>query len=631
MLDWLPLPHEFNAQLREASRVSDVEKCADRLAALANLRLDFLQTIQLSRAMDALLQRSGTTLPRHRLAILGSATLDHLVPAIRVAALRRQIWLDAYCGGFGQYRQELMDPQSAVHRFAPQTIVLSIAAAHTASSAEPAATASEVEDRLSAVVSDLSSLWTHARETMSASVIQQTFLNVSEPLFGSYDRLAAGSPWHVTDRLNQLVSAAAQTAGVTLLDIDRAAQMDGRDYWYDATRMFQAKQEIAPQAAPAYGELLGRILGAQRGASKKCLVMDLDNTLWGGVLGEDGVQGLVLGQGSAVGEAHLAVQAYARQLRDRGIILAVCSKNDPIIAADAFDSHPEMLLRRSDIAAFVANWNDKAANLVAIANQLNIGVDSLVFLDDNPAERARIREALPAVGVPELPDDVAGYVSCLARAGYFEAVSFTAEDRQRAEQYAQNVERETMRGTQSMSDFLEGLRMRLAYGPFAQVDLPRVVQLINKTNQFNPTTRRYSAEQVIQHLATPGAMTLQFRLRDRFGDNGLVSAMILLPVAGAPDCLEIDLWIMSCRVFGRQLEHEALNIAVENARRAGIREIVASYSATAKNAIVSEIYPQFGFKPADLPAQATGTSRWSLLLSEYAPRTTHIFREGMRP
>jgi FkbH-like protein len=287
-----------------------------------------------------------------------------------------------------------------------------------------------------------------------------------------------------------------------------------------------------------------------------------------------------------------------------------------------------MLLKSSDIAAFVANWDDKASNLASIARQLNIGLDSLVFLDDNPAERQRVRAALPEVAVPELPDDVAGYVRRLADAGYFEAVSFTAEDRERSSQYAQNAEREALRASaQSMDEFLRSLRMTVEYGPFAAVDLARVNQLINKTNQFNPTTRRYTSEQLDALLATPGALGLQFRLRDRFGDNGLVSAMILAPRADRTGCLDIDTWVMSCRVFGRQLEHEALNIAVEAARCAGVDEIVATYAPTPKNGVIRELYPKLGFRAIDSADEPAGVQRWSLRVADYVPHQTSITRE----
>ncbi len=629
MLDWLQNPPDFKNQLRDAQSATAPSERVSRLLALVQYRLDFLQTIQVNRAIDTLSAEFESQFKPLRLAILGSATVDHLLPAIRIAALRRGVYVEAYCGGFGQYRQEIMASSSALHRFAPDVVVFSLDAAQIASQIDIACPASQADEILRAAIAELRSLWRRARDTLKASVIQQTFLNVAEPLFGSHDRLVPGAPWRAIERLNEIVAEAVASDGVALLDVARASQRDGLDAWYDSVRYLQAKQEIAPHAAALYGDLLGRILAAQQGKSKKCLVLDLDNTLWGGIVGDDGVNGVVLGQGSGPGEAYLAVQRHAKQLKDRGIILAVCSKNDPKIAAEAFDTHPEMVLKKSDIAAFMANWDDKARNLEAIARQLNIGLDSLVFLDDNPVERARIREALPSVAVPELPDDVSGYVRRLADAGYFEAVAFTTEDRQRAEQYAQNAQRDALQSSmQSMEEFLQNLCMSVIYGTVTSVDLPRVVQLINKTNQFTPTTRRYSAEQVAGLRNTPGAVLLQFRLKDRFGDNGLVSAMVMLPVAGAVDKLEIDAWVMSCRVFGRQLEHEALNIAVETARERGVRELIATYVPTAKNAVTADLYKNFGFEPADLPSQPAGASRWVLKIDDYRASATFIQREN---
>ena len=343
------------------------------------------------------------------------------------------------------------------------------------------------------------------------------------------------------------------------------------------------------------------------------------------MIGDDGIEGIRLGEGSAVGEAHAGLQRYAKQLKDRGIILAVCSKNDLATAEAAFRDHPEMVLRRSDIAAFVANWNDKAENLRAIAEQLNIGLDSLVFVDDNPAERARVRESLPMVAVPELPTDAAHYVRCIADAGYFEAVSFTEEDRHRAGQYAANAERESLReGSQSMEDFLRGLDMAVMFGPIGPVDLARAVQLINKTNQFNTTTRRYTAEELSGLATAPENMTFQFRLLDRFGDNGLVSVMLLRPLPGEPDVFDIESWVMSCRVFGRQLEFEAMNIAVEAARNRGIRAFRANYIPTKKNDVIGSLYESLGFSRLPQPQSADGASHWRLNLVEYHTRPTFI-------
>jgi FkbH-like protein len=288
-----------------------------------------------------------------------------------------------------------------------------------------------------------------------------------------------------------------------------------------------------------------------------------------------------------------------------------------------------MVLKRPDIAAFVANWDDKAENLKAIAARLNIGLDSLVFVDDNPVERARIRESLPMVAVPELPEDVAHYVRCVADAGYFEAVSFTPDDQQRSDQYAANAEREALLGSsESMDDFLCGLRMSVVFGPVKAVDFARATQLINKTNQFNPTTRRYTAEELAAIAAAPEAVTLQFRLLDRFGDNGLISVLILRPDSRRPDVLEIETWVMSCRVFGRELEFEAMNIAVEIARRRGVRAFRANYVPTQKNGVIRDLYPSLGFTRANGATPANGVIHWSLSLAEYVARKTHIDRLG---
>jgi FkbH-like protein len=624
-LSWLPVAANFRDDLRAALDQAKPNDGLESLASLAAHRLGFLETVQLDRGLARLDVKEATGFAPVRLAILASSTVDHLPPAIRVAGLRRRLLIEVHSGAYGQYRQDLLDPASALHRFKPQAVLFSLSAREAIASVPLAATADEVDASIGRFIAELRSLWRRAREIGGAAVIQQTFLDVSEPLFGGYDRIVPGAPSAVVARLNDRLAAAAAEDKTLLLDVARSSQRDGIDAWFDVGRWLQGKLEIAPQAAPLYGDLAARILAALRGLSKKCLVLDLDNTLWGGVIGDDGLDGIVLGEGSAAGEAHLALQHYAKQLKERGIILAVCSKNDLKVAEAAFRDHPEMVLRRADIAAFQANWEDKAQNLKAIAARLNIGVDSLVFVDDNPIERARIRQSLPMVSVPELPDDPAHYVRCLADAGYFEAVAFTADDRSRAEQYAANAEREALLGSaESMDEFLRGLNMTAIYGPFTAVDHARVVQLINKTNQFNTTTRRYASEEVARIIDDPDGLTLQFRLLDRVGDNGLVSTMILRPTSDDDDVLEIENWVMSCRVFGRELEFEAMNIAVEATRERGVRALVADYIPTAKNDVISKLYPSLGFVEVDRPASANGATRWRLDLANYVARNTHI-------
>jgi FkbH-like protein len=629
IMNWLPVAPNFSSDLRAVLDNATSSDCLKGLASLAGYRLGPLETVQLDRALGRLGVKEAPGFLPVRLAVLASSTIDHLSPAIRVAGLRRRLLIDVHTGAYGQYRQELLDPTSSLHQFAPQAILFSVTAREAIARVPVTVTIAEADESIARFISELRTFWRKAREIGNAAIIQQTFVNVTEPLFGSYDRLVPGAPAQLVAELNYRLCEAAAQDDILLLDVARASERDGIDAWFDAGRWFQGKLEIAPQAAPFYGDMVARILAAQRGLSKKCLVLDLDNTLWGGAVGDDGLEGIVLGEGSAAGEAYLALQHFAKQLKERGVILAVCSKNDAGIAEAAFRHHPEMLLRRSDVAALLANWDDKAENLKAIATRLNIGIDSLVFVDDNPVERARIRQSLPMVAVPELPEDPAQYVRCLADAGYFEAIAFTSEDRDRGRQYAENAEREALlESAQTMAEFLLGLEMSVVFGPFTAVDHARIVQLINKTNQFNTTTRRYTSQEITHVANVPDALTLQFRLLDRIGDNGLVSTMILRPTPIHKDVLEIENWVMSCRVFGRELEFEAMNIAVDAARRRGVRALVADYVPTAKNDVIRALYPRLGFAEVDQTADADGTTRWFLKLADYVARETHIVRAG---
>jgi FkbH-like protein len=617
---------DFRARLRDALTTTDSRARFERLSQLAASNLGYVETIQLDRALASVAPPDEAELSRVRLALLASTTIDHLLPSMRVAGLRRGFWLDVYAGAYDQYRQELLDPNTRLLQFRPDIVLLSLTARQLIAGIPLNASAETADRGLAEAVNGVRDLWRAARGRFGATVIQQSCLDVFEPLFGSHDRLVPGAPVRLVARLNELLAAAAKEEGALLLDVAQAAARDGIDQWHDVARWLQGKMEIAPLAAARYGELVARLVAAQRGRSRKCLVLDLDNTLWGGVVGDVGFAGLTLGEGSAVGEAHLALQRYAKQLRERGVILAVCSKNDPAIAEEAFRSHPEMLLRRSDLAAFVANWNDKAENIRTIASQLNIGLDSLVFVDDNPVERARIRESLPMVAVPELPSDPAFYVRCIVDGGYFEAISFTEDDAKRGEQYAANTEREALRAAaQSLDDFLRGLEMTVTFGRIESVDVSRAAQLINKTNQFNTTGRRYTADQVVDLAANEQNLTLQFRLADRFGDNGLVSVMILRPLEQDAQTLEIDTWVMSCRVFGRQLENEAMNIAVELARARGARALQAEFIPTERNRVINGLYESLGFKRLIQDRKEPAT-RWMLAIADYVPRATAMTR-----
>ncbi len=616
-------PDDFQDQLRSVAGLPAEARLAE-LTRLAAYRLDLVDTMQLDRL---LCETESGELPSVRVAILAPHTTQHLLPGIRVAGLRSGLAIETYINQYGQYRQEILDRTSQFHAFEPQVVLTTVGAAEVVAGLDITADAASSEDALARKLEEVRDLWRLVREGTGASIVQQTVLDSSEPVFGSFDRLVPAAPLRLLRRFNDLLAGSAAEAGVALLDLESACLRDGRDYWHDRQRWLQAKYEISPNAGPAYGELLAGIVAAQRGRSRKCLVLDLDNTLWGGVVGDDGVAGLALGQGDAAGEAFLAIQTYALQLRSRGIVLAICSKNDPRVAERAFAEHPEMLLDRQHIAVFKANWDDKSENIRAIADELNIGLDSLVFVDDNPAERQRVRASLPMVAVPELPDDPSEYVPTIARAGYFEALSFTSDDRARAEQYRNQGQRAALQASsQSLDGFLQSLDMRLAFGEPGAADLPRTAQLLGKTNQFNMTGLRPTQGQIEDLIAGGKVRVLVFRLADRFGDNGLVSALVL--ESGDDDGAGADIlnWVMSCRVFGRQLEDEIMNIVVELANARNWPTISARFVPTDRNAVVGELYERLGFSKVSATSAETDASSWRLTTGDYQARHTHIDR-----
>ena len=409
------------------------------------------------------------------------------------------------------------------------------------------------------------------------------------------------------------MEAAAHEADV--LALDQRIYADGLYAWHDPILWHRAKMEINPSVAHYYGELVSRIVAARTGRSAKCLVLDLDNTLWGGVIGDDGLGGIKLGQGDAIGEAFVAFQRYVRDLSRRGIVLAVCSKNDESTGLLPFRDHPEMILREKDIACFSINWNDKAANLREIASRLKLGLDHLVFVDDNPFERNLVRAALPMVAVPELPDNPAFFSQCISDAGYFEGTYLTVDDLQRNRQYQGNLRRESLKASVAhLDDYLASLKMELLWSPFNEIEIQRIAQLINKTNQFNLATRRYSEKEVEAMIGDPRIITLQLRLADQFGDNGMIAVMIARKSQGSTAM--IDTWLMSCRVLGRNVEHASLNLLVERAREHRITRLLGEYIPTEKNGIVRDLYGKLGFVRTSTDNDAT---QWELNLDRFEP------------
>jgi FkbH-like protein len=587
--------------------------CWSDLVLLAKHDLDGLQTMRLDRR----LQRLFGGAPPHalgstpaRLAVLASGTVDHLLPSLRVAALRHGLWLASYVCGYGQYVQELLDPASGLHAFKPTAALFALDAPHLLGGFDITDSGEIVAAKLETYLARLAGHWRQARDAFGCTILQQTLLPPAFDLLGNNEHRLPAAPAALVTSLNAIIRARADRETADIVAIDTQAARDGLHAWHDPVLWLRAKQAIHPAAAPLYGDLVARLLAAQQGRTAKCLVLDLDNTLWGGVIGDDGLDGIVLGEGSALGEAFLSFQHYAKNLSRRGVLLAICSKNDEARALEPFERHPEMVLARTDIACFVANWDDKATNLRRIADSLNIGLDSLVFADDNPFERRIIRRELPMVAVPELPQDPALYAACIASAGYFEAIRLTGEDIGRTTQYQQRARHESQRRTTTdLAGYLRSLDMELSWRRFDTLGLARIVQLANKTNQFNLTTRRTTDAQIASLIADPAALTLQLRLRDQLGDNGMI-ALVAGRLAGAD--LSIETWLMSCRVLGRQIEQATLWLIAAEARRLGADRLLGEYRPTPKNGMVRAHYAQLGFSL--IGETPDGVTQWALSL-----------------
>ncbi|WP_246791340.1 HAD-IIIC family phosphatase [Bradyrhizobium commune] len=543
-----------------------------------------------------------------RLGLIGNGTLDLIIPVLVATAARHGFSLECVTGAYDQYLQDALDPESALNKAGVDAVL--VALDHRGLSLQPTpGNRQAADDAVEDAIKLLGTIRHAIGRNSGAPCIVQTLAAPPEGLFGSFDRALPGTARHLIDDFNRRLAESIAGSSDLLFDVAGVAETVGLADWHSPPLWNLAKLPFANSFVPLYADHVVRIIGAMRGKSRRCLVLDLDNTVWGGIIGDDGMDGIKIAQGDATGEAHLSVQQLALALRERGVVLAVSSKNTDSVARRPFKEHPDMLLREDHIAVFQANWEDKASNIRAIAKELALGLESLVFLDDNPVERALIRRELPQVGVPELEEDPANYARTLAAAGYFEAIGFSDEDRTRAEMYQGNARRLSLMGqTTDIESYLRSLDMRIVYGAVDSRSRARVTQLINKSNQFNLTTQRYSEPQVEQLERSPDVMTLHARLIDKFGDNGIICVIICRTTA--PGIWTIDTWLMSCRVLGRRVEQAVLAEIVKQARASGIATVIGEYRPTDKNGMVAEHYQRLGF--TGVSRTADGASRWEL-------------------
>ena len=617
-LAWLPKP-KSDLRQRCKALLNAKDDVGREIIKLASQALDSNQLTSLAKSVERL-RGQGTSLAPltpFRLAILGNGTLDLIVGPLVATAARFGIALECIMSEYDQILQPATTADSALHRAKPDAVLLMIDYRGLPwrfglDLAERSA--AEVDSAFDFIATIRHGIRTHS----NVPCIVSTLVPPAETLFGSLDRAIAGTPRQMVSELNRRLVASLATSQDLLFDVAALAETVGLGEWQAPDEWNVAKLPFASSVVPLYADHLCRLIGAMRGKSRRCLILDLDNTLWSGVIGDDGLEGIIVAQGDATGEAFLAVQQLAIDLRNRGVVLAVCSKNDDAVARRGF-THPEMLLKIDQIAVFQANWNDKAANIRAIAEELSLGLDSMVFMDDNPVERGLVRQILPDVAVVELPDDPAFYARTLAAAGYFEAVAYSSEDRSRADFYQDNARRVALQKQgEGVEAYLTSLEMVITFQPFDSAGRARIAQLINKSNQFNLTTRRYTELEVA--AAEASCFTLQIRLADRFGDNGMIGVVICRDVGR--DSWEVDTWLMSCRVLGRGVEVAVLKEILAQARIRGIRKLLGVYRPTPRNGMVVEHYAKLGFTLVE--TQPDGSVLWRLDTDE-APQLAPCF------
>lgn len=569
------------------------------------------------------LQRTG--LAPLRLAMLGGWTTQETASLLELFLLSQGLRPEIYQSEYGQFFEEAVLHTGRLEAFRPQIVYLHTATHNLHAFPSVSASKDEFERCIQSELNRFEEIWQTLHAKLKCTVVQNNFELPLDPL-GNLGAVAYGGRRHFVNRLNlELAERARQNKYLLIHDVNALASQLGAERWFDAQRWFAYKIRVTPDANAALAHSLSMLVGAALGRTKKCLVLDLDNTLWGGVIGDDGVAKIRLGRETAEAEAYTAFQEFCHDLHKRGVLLAVCSKNEASIAKQGL-SHPDSVLTLDKFSAFRANWEPKPSNIASIAEELNIGLDSLVFVDDNPAEREIVRAQLPMVAVPEVGADVSRYAQILAAAGYFETVGLSAEDLVRSQLYGTDAARAEVQAKYANYDeYLADLQMKAEIAEFHPTYLDRITQLINKTNQFNLTTRRYTPAQIDAALADASVIPLYGRLADRFGDNGLISVVI---GRRQGQRVNIDLWLMSCRVLKRDMEFAMLDALVQRARAAGANRLCGTYLRSEKNAMVADHYEKLGFS-CESRAPDGSRSEWSLSIdAAYQAKNRHILVTG---
>ena len=552
--------------------------------------LTFMQLKKLSR-------KDRSSLPQYKLAIMGDCATQHLATAIRGYGMHMGLGLEVLDTDYNQIDAQVMDSGSELYSFAPNGVLIQMCTEKLYK-----AFCDTPLNRRSSFAEDMYAricmIWQQINANLRTTVLHCNFPLLDDGSFGQYGNKTPDSFLFQQRKLNFLLMQGSQEIkNVYIIDLDAIQSAHGRRAFADPKLYYIAKMPICVEMLPVVAKAVVDMIQALRGSVKKCVVLDLDNTLWGGVIGDDGLSGIQIGE-LGTGQAFSDFQTWLKELKNRGMLLAVCSKNNEAAAKEPFEKHPEMVLRLEDFSAFVANWEDKASNIRGIQKMLNIGMDSLVFLDDNPFERNLVRSMIPEITVPELPEDPAMYLQYLRSLNLFETASYSPEDADRTRQYREQSQRTAFEASfQSYDAYLEGLAMKGTAAPFDTFHYPRIAQLTQRSNQFNLRTVRYTEAEIEEISKNQDHICLYFTLKDKFGDHGLISVVIL--DKQAEDTLFVSEWLMSCRVLKRGMEEFIVNKIIRTAAEHGFRKVLGEYIPTAKNSMVKDLYEKMGFVRID--------------------------------
>ena len=553
-----------------------------------------------------------------RLAILGNCATQFFSEAVKGYGRLSDLNLNVYDTDYNQIEEQILNPSSEVYAFRADEILIWISTEKIYEE--------YLDEELSArnsfaerYMQKIEHYWKLISQNSGARIIQMNFHEIDDKVMGQYSCKVDSTFIYQIRKLNFMI-AQAESNNKRVYPIDvLSIQIDlGRNTFFNAPLYYNAKMPVAMNALPYLAKAVINVISTMSGKLKKCIILDLDNTLWGGVIGDDGMGGIEIGE---LGKGHVFVnlQRWLKQLKEYGIILAVCSKNDETIAKEPFENHEEMVLRLSDLSLFVANWDDKASNIKMIQESLNIGMDSIVFLDDNPFERNLVKEKHPDIEVPELPEDPALWLSFLQNMNYFDTVTYTGEGSDRTKLYQAEFERKKLeQNYETIDDYLQSLGMEGKVTRFEPIQYSRIAQLTQRTNQFNLRTVRYTEDEIRKIAEDDAYITLSYSLKDKFGSHGLVAAIIMRKIS--KDELFIDTWLMSCRVLKRGMEEFSINRIVQAARDNGFQMILAEYIPTLKNSMVKDIYETMGFR-------RMGENLFHLEVNDFKEMKTYIKEE----